>query len=140
MSSEQQGGKRRVPKKEAKAPERKPSSSTRTVSSKSSASKAATPKRVPKKGGAIVEDVKTLAVPFAVLLAKEGLSKVFNKKDTKPSPSLSAKTAAKPSSMRRRSTLSGGSCNLGCGAMTGGQAAKALFALQNDIDHFLEKY
>lgn len=127
MTSEQQvGGKR--PKKESKAAEKKPASKASSAKKSSS-----------KKGGAVLDDVKTLAVPFAVLLAKEGLGKVFKKKDGKPSENLSPKAAARPTSSRRRTTLSGGSCNLGCG-MTGGQAAKSLYALQKQIDFFLEKY
>jgi hypothetical protein len=95
-----------------------------------------------KKGGAIVNDVKNLAVPFAILLAKEGLSKMFkaDTKTTKSSKSLSASSAKKTTSSRRRTTMSGGSCNLGCTAQTGGQAAKQLFELQTEIDRFLEKY
>lgn len=97
-------------------------------------------KQSAKKGGAVINDVKNLAVPFAILLAKEGLTKMFPKGDLKkPSKALSAPSASKPSSSRRR-TMSGGSCNLGCTAQTGGQAAKQLFALQNEIDRFLEKY
>lgn len=97
-------------------------------------------KQSSKKGGAIVDDVKNLAVPFAILLAKEGLSKMFKADAKKPSKSLSASSAAKPTSSRRRTTQSGGSCNLGCTAQTGGQAAKQLFELQTEIDRFLEKY
>jgi hypothetical protein len=97
-------------------------------------------KQSSKKGGAIVDDVKNLAVPFAILLAKEGLSKMFKEDPKKSSKSLSAASAAKPSSTRRRTTMSGGSCNLGCTAQTGGQAAKQLFELQNEIDRFLQKY
>lgn len=97
-------------------------------------------KQSAKKGGAIVDDVKNLAVPFAILLAKEGLSKMFKADAKKPTKSLSASSAAKPSSSRRRTTQSGGSCNLGCTAQTGGQAAKQLFELQTEIDRFLEKY
>lgn len=93
-----------------------------------------------KKGGAIVDDVKNLAVPFAILLAKEGLSKMFKGDTKKSSKSMSASSASKPTSSRRRTTLSGGSCNLGCTALTGGQATKQLFELQNEIDRFLEKY
>lgn len=97
-----------------------------------------------KKGGSFVGDVQNLAVPFAILLAKEGLSKVFKKDGktsrTAKSASLSAKSASRPASLRRKSTLSGGSCNLGCGAMTGGRAARELFQLQKEIDNFLEKY
>ncbi len=96
-------------------------------------------KQSAKRGGAIVDDVKNLAVPFAILLAKEGLSKMFPK-GTSSSKTLSPASASKPLSSRRRATMSGGSCNLGCTAQTGGQAAKQLFALQNEIDRFLEKY
>jgi hypothetical protein len=89
-----------------------------------------------KRGGSIVNDVKNLAVPFAILLAKEGLSKMFKVEETKKASKASSKT----STLKRRGTMSGGSCNLGCSAQTGGQAAKQLFELQNEIDHFLEKY
>jgi hypothetical protein len=137
MSEQLSGGKRKVkkttePKPVAKkAPAPAPASkSTRTVSRKP----------VPKKGGAIVDDVKTLAVPFAILLAKEGLNKLF--KEKKSASSLSPKAAATPSSTRRRSTLSGGSCNLGCGVggQMGGAATRELFNLQKSIDNFLQKY
>jgi hypothetical protein len=100
-----------------------------------------------KKGGALMNDVQNLAVPFAILLAKEGLSKMFKSTEEKPSKTskktgttTSAKSASSSKSMRRRSTMNGGSCNLGCGAMTGGEAAKQLFELQKQIDNFLEKY
>jgi hypothetical protein len=84
-------------------------------------------------------------VPFAILLAKEGLSKYF--KDDKKSSSKSTKSTEKKStkssstsSVSRRRTMAGGSCNLGCGALTGGAAAKQLVQLQQQIDNFLEKY
>ena len=97
-----------------------------------------------KKGGSFISDVQNLAVPFAILLAKEGLSKAFKKDDKESkkivSSSMSPKTASRTSSTRRRTTMSGGSCNLACGAMTGGRAARELFQLQKEIDNFLEKY
>lgn len=101
-----------------------------------------------KKGGAFVNDVKNLAVPFAILLAKEGLTKYFKdeKANDKKTSSSSKKSASakseksSPNSLSRRRTMTGGSCNLGCGAMTGGAAAKQLVALQQQIDNFLEKY
>jgi len=89
----------------------------------------------PKKGGAFVDDVKNLAVPFAILLAKEGLTKVFADKKKKSSKEEAKKTTK--SSTKRR-TLKGGSCNAGC-TMTGG-AAQELVQLQNKIDEFLQKY
>jgi hypothetical protein len=135
MSEQLSGGKRKVkkttePKPVAKKAPAPASKSARTVSRKP----------VPKKGGAIVDDVKTLAVPFAILLAKEGLNKLF--KEKKSASSLSPKAAATPSSTRRRSTLSGGSCNLGCGVggQMGGAATRELFNLQKSIDNFLQKY
>lgn len=142
----QDGGKRKkvtktAPRKSTTASKTSPKASPKKVvrTRKSTASK---------KGGSLVNDVKNLAVPFAILLAKEGLSKVF-KKDKEASPKKSAKTsrsakttsaksAKKPTSVRRR-TMSGGSCNLGCAAQTGG-AVKELFKLQQEIDQFLEKY
>lgn len=100
-----------------------------------------------KKGGAFVNDVKNLAVPFAILLAKEGLTKYFkddkptDKKTSSTKKSESAKSSkSSTSGLSRRRTLTGGSCNLGCGALTGGAAAKQLVALQQQIDNFLEKY
>jgi hypothetical protein len=92
-----------------------------------------------KKGGAFVDDVKNLAVPFAILLAKEGLSKVFDKtsKSSKSKSTLSASSAKKTTSSRRRTTMAGGSCNLGCQA---GGAAQELVKLQDQIDNFLNKY
>lgn len=125
-SKQQQQEKSKLQKQE-KAPAKKTSSS-------------ASKSKVSKKGGALLQDVQNLAVPFAILLAKEGLTKMF-KDEKKSSPSTkSVKTASKPSGLRRRSTMTGGSCNLGCAAQTGGQAAKQLFQLQKDIDNFLEKY
>ena len=130
------GAKRKVKKVDDK---KKTQSKQSTQSKKQSNSQ--DKKKSSKKGGAIVDDVKNLAVPFAILLAKEGLSKMFPKGDAKKSvKSLNASSASKPSSSRRRTTMSGGSCNLGCTAQTGGQAAKQLFELQNEIDHFLQKY
>jgi hypothetical protein len=89
----------------------------------------------PKKGGAFVDDVKNLAVPFAILLAKEGLTKVFADKKKK-SAKEDAKKTTKSSTNKR--TLKGGSCNAGC-TMSGG-AAHELVQLQNKIDAFLQKY
>lgn len=142
----QEGGVRRrsATKKVVKKGDKKPvkrsgkSPSRKVTKREESSSKS----KQSKKGGSFVGDVQNLAVPFAILLAKEGLSKVFKKDDktTKASSTLSATSASKPKSTRRRSTLSGGSCNLGCGAMTGGRAARELFQLQREIDNFLEKY
>lgn len=144
-SSTQNGGKRRVLKSSSKKPvkdqkkEKQQKDSKKDLNGKKQVqNKQDLKSKKEKQGGSFVADVNNLAVPFAILLAKEGLSKVF-KKDTKKA-SVSPKTARKPSSLRRKSTLAGGSCNLGCGAMTGGRAARELFTLQKEIDNFLEKY
>lgn len=137
------GGKRRVLKHPSKKPVKKQQEQQKQQKQAKSNKQDLQSKKEKqeKKGGSFIADVNNLAVPFAILLAKEGLSKVFKKdaKDAKKTP-VSAKTASKPSSLRRKSTLAGGSCNLGCGAMTGGRAARELFTLQKEIDNFLEKY
>jgi hypothetical protein len=138
------GGKRRVVKKIAKDAPKKSVTSEKIASKKPKQQNSQSPskkeKSQSKRGGALVDDVKNLAVPFAILLAKEGLSKMFKEDKKAAKKDVSPKTASKPSSTRRRTTLSGGSCNLGCNATTGGQAAKELFQLQKEIDNFLEKY
>lgn len=144
--SQSAGAKRRSgTKKTVKKETKKPTSKSTKTSGRKLSSDKQDKSAKSKKGGSFVGDVQNLAVPFAILLAKEGLSKVFKKdakdtKSTKSTSSLSAKSASRPASTRRRSTLSGGSCNLGCGALTGGRAARELFQLQKEIDHFLEKY
>jgi hypothetical protein len=70
-----------------------------------------------KKGGALMDDVKNLAVPFAILLAKQGLQTMFDKKKkTSTGSELSARSAASATSSRRKSTLTGGSCGSQCAA------------------------
>lgn len=72
-----------------------------------------------KQGGSLVSDIQNLAVPFAILLAKQGLDGVFGKskpekpvaakkKTTRPS-SAKAAPASKPASAQRRKTITGGS-------------------------------
>lgn len=138
------GGAKRVVKKSSKQDSKKQTqNSDKKTQQKQQDRSQDKKKQSAKKGGAIVDDVKNLAVPFAILLAKEGLSKMFPK-NTKSSSqvksSVSPASASKSSSSRRRTTMTGGSCNLGCTAQTGGQAAKQLFELQTEIDRFLQKY
>ena len=73
-----------------------------------------------KKGGALMDDVKNLAVPFAILLAKQGLQSMFDKKKAKKGGEveLSASSASKVSSQRRRSTIAGGSCGSQCAGLS----------------------
>ena len=87
---------------------RNTSKSTRSKSPKTMRSKSAkrrTSKKGGAEGGALLDDVKNLAVPFAILLAKQGLQHMFNKsKDTK---SASAKSAsAKSASAKSASAKS----------------------------------
>lgn len=140
--SMQQGGKLQKKKQlTVKSKQDKQQKQKQEVQSKKKADNSSSKSKVSKKGGALIQDVQNLAVPFAILLAKEGLSKMFkDEKKASLSSKTSSKTASKTSSLRRRSTMNGGSCNLGCAAQTGGQAAKQLFELQKEIDSFLEKY
>lgn len=86
-----------------------------------------------KKGGALVDDVKNLAVPFAILLAKQGLEGMFKKKEKKSSSAAV--------SVRRRSAA-GGSCST-CAtvpAQAGGAKVNRYKQLSDEIDRFLAKY
>lgn len=87
------GGKRRVAKK-------KPLTKKDSIKSK--------PVKKGKKGGSLMDDVKNLAVPFAILLAKQGLTQMFAKKGKKSSSDIKASVPA------RRRTV-GGSCGAQCG-------------------------
>lgn len=84
------------------------------------------------KGGSFIGDLSNLAVPFAILLAKEGMEKfIFNNKNASPKSKTTPKKAApkknptkknptkKTPLGNRRKTISGGACSLGCG-MHGG--------------------
>ena len=109
--------------------------------------------RTKKNGGAMVDDLKMLAVPFALLLAKEGLDKSKSKKTPKSkTKTMSPKSAKSPSSPRRKTTLAGGSvtqsggchsCNLPMGPSMSGGSSKTggrMKKLTKDIDMFLKKY
>jgi hypothetical protein len=96
-------------------------------------------KRVSKKkdakGGSLMSDVRNLAVPFAILLAKQGLDSMFEKKKVKKGGNeegLGPDEAMRIRSERRRSTIAGGSCGSQCAAvsefanMTGGRRMRNL--------------
>lgn len=72
----QEGGRRKKP--QAKAPKKK------VVVSKKAKPQQKRPKV--KHGGDLVSDIKNLAIPFAILLAKQGIVNVFDKK--KPDATL----------------------------------------------------
>lgn len=89
------------------------------------------------KGGALVEDIKSLAVPFAILLAKEGLEKMFkDKKKTTKTESVKKSTAT-----TRRKAAVGGDCT-SCGTpMRAGSKKTTKYAkLSEEIDNFLKNY
>jgi hypothetical protein len=98
-----------------------------------------------KKGGALIDDVKGLAVPFAILLAKQGLDMAFNKKDKTDKTDKAdktvktVKTAKTASSLSRRKTVSGGGCDKGC-EKKGGSIKNKFEKLSKEIDAFLKKY
>lgn len=99
---------------------------------KKPAAAAKKPAKKAKKGGALVDDVKNLAVPFAILLAKQGLEGMFKKKEKKATPAVSA----------RRRSAAGGSCST-CAtvpAQTGGSRVNRYKQLSAEIDRFLQKY
>ncbi len=130
---------------------KKRSTKPKTTTKKASSSK----KTLGKKGGALIDDVKNLAVPFAILLAKQGLKNLFDKKEEKPKKKTDKKKAApaakasKPASTKRRTSIAGGSaCTAGCG-MSGGTTGKSkrgasiqtqFDSIAREIEQFLQKY
>lgn len=110
------GGKRRKPKS-TPTPKRttKPASAKKPAAAK------------PKKGGSLPSDVEKLAVPFAILLAKQGLESMFaDKKKTSPSAvgvAKSPKTKAKTASASKQSGGTGCSaCAASVPTQAGGKA------------------
>lgn len=103
----------------------------------------------PSTGGALMDDIKNLAVPFAILLAKQGLDQHFEKEKEKSS---SSKTVSKPkvASVKRRGTMAGGSgsgeCTTGC--VSGGAPRhrennilqQRFDNIAKEIEQFLRKY
>jgi len=106
-------------------------------------------KKSSKSGGALVDDMKNLAVPFAILLAKQGIQGMFNKKDSaSKSSSKSKKVDSMPMTMAKKKskTQKGGDCG-SCGsaevvpAAGGSRAKMTRYAqLSKEIDDFLSKY
>lgn len=94
-----------------------------------------------KHGGALSDDLKTLAVPFAILLAKQGLEErkknIPNKSSTKNPSSTKS-----PTSFRRKTTMTGGNCGPcnGAGLVANTQTGGKMKKLSKAIDNFLKKY
>jgi hypothetical protein len=104
------------------------SKSSKASSSKSSSRGGAEKKNV-KEGGFIADDIKNLAVPFAILLAKQGLTSMFDKKKKEEKK---VKTPSKPSSLQRRKTVSGGSASV--------EVRENFNDIAKQINNFLKKY
>ena len=92
-----------------------------------------------KKGGSLVEDVKNLAVPFAILLAKEGIDAMFKSKAKSGKVAISARKSAQGGNDMKKMT--GGDCP-SCKPLVGGAKSKAsrYSQLSKEIDSFLSKY
>jgi hypothetical protein len=96
-------------------------------------SKKKTPKT--KKGGALVDDMKNLAVPFAILLAKYGIESMTDKskdKPTKKSKGGECKTCTGDFDKKKKTTKKGGKA--------GEEMKKRFTQVANEIDAFLAKY
>lgn len=108
------------------------------------------------KGGSLVSDLSNLAVPFAILLAKQGLESMFDSKKTAKTLKKSSLKGGKTDTFVG-SPLDGGDC--GCGAPSmptpamvggkknkgkkakkGGETSKQSLSLNDQIDNFLNKY
>lgn len=94
-----------------------------------------------KKGGSLAEELKSLAVPFAILLAKQGLDGMFDSKKK------GSKKAIEVSSSKRKAAVGGGcsSCAQPVAPKAGGSksagSSKSRYAqLAKEIDDFLSKY
>ena len=101
-----------------------------------------------KKGGALMDDIKNLAVPFAILLAKQGLEGMFSSKKS-ATAKASASTGATGAIKNRKKTMTGGSCGCAANKQDGGKAKKggasksskkSNMSLTESIDNFLRKY
>jgi len=111
-------------------------------------------KRVRKaiKGGDMLSDIGNLSVPFAILLAKQGLESMFHNKEKikKKTKDIKEKIKGKLTKSKK-----GGNCGSTCSAsispLTGGnkeetntlrskQVKDRFIKLSNEIDNFLMKY
>lgn len=94
-----------------------------------------------KQGGDLVQHVTGLAVPFAFLLAKQGLDALRKSHGEKDDKTLKTKSGKKATLSGGR-TPKGGACS-SCPSMRGGRAqqvSQKLDRLRKDIDNFLAKY
>lgn len=86
-----------------------------------------------KKGGALVDDMKNLAVPFAILLAKYGIESMTDKPKDKPAAKKTKGGDCKtcePGLDKKKKTKKGGDPEM----------KKRFTQVANEIDAFLAKY
>lgn len=132
-------------KSKSATPKTTPAKTTKASAKAAKATKTSKSAKTSKSGGALMDDIKNLAVPFAILLAKQGFESAFDKKKA------AAADESKSPSSKRRGTMAGGSaCTSGCG-MTGGQSQKhrqpegqvlqkRFNHIAKEIEDFLNKY
>lgn len=70
-----------------------------------------------KEGGTLINDIATLSIPFAILLAKQAIPLIYGKKTVKETKQASVKKivasqvssqVSSPKSLSRRKTIAGG--------------------------------
>jgi hypothetical protein len=111
-----------------------------------------------KKGGALMNDLQNLAVPFAILLAKQGLESMFSSNEKDASKSSKKTKTMKGGDCGCSGTaippvgapITGGSTNLPKKSLAGGSAkpqkagkkaiTQKFMSLTETIDNFLQKY
>jgi hypothetical protein len=106
---------------------------------KPAAKKPAAKKPAGKKGGSLAHELKSLAVPFAILLAKQGLDGMFDSKKSSSKKAIEATS----SSSKRKAAVGGGcsSCATPPPMAGGSKSGKSRYAqLAKEIDEFLSKY
>ena len=131
-------------------------SSKKTVAKKTTAVKesskksAAVPKtKSSKKGGDLMQNITGLAVPFAFLLAKQGLEALkeskkvekvekSEKKEKQGKPERQSKYTPRTS---KKASMEGGACSSCTTSLAGGKQISAnMTRLRREIDEFLAKY
>ena len=136
------GAKKRATKK---TPAKKATVAVKSTPKPKTEKKVATKKTNVKKGGDLMQNMAGLAVPFAFLLAKQGLEALKDSKSTK-APKEPKREMVKPypkyHQRSKKASLSGGGCS-SCVSTTlagGNQVSANMLRLRKEIDNFLAKY
>ena len=77
-----------------------------------------------KKGGALVDDIKNLAVPFAILLAKQGVQTLFEKKDNQQSDNAVATSSPQNVKKNSNANANANSSKVNASEVSGNTATK----------------